>query len=263
MVSMPVLVIEDVNKSFGGLKAVSGFNMTIEKGEIVGLIGPNGAGKTTVFNMISGIYKPTAGKVTFLGDEITGMAPFMVCQKGIARTFQNIRLFRGNTVLDNVMTIFHPRAGYGIIDAVFRTPKFKKHETAITEEAMELLSALGLEDRAHDLAMNLPYGAQRRLEIARALAGKPKLLLLDEPAAGMNPAEVVKMVDLIKYVKEKFDLTVLLIEHQMGMVMKLCERLVVLDFGEIIASGLPVEIRNNPVVLEAYLGKGAVVAECS
>ncbi|MFZ5644371.1 MAG: ABC transporter ATP-binding protein [Bacillota bacterium] len=256
---MPVLVVEEIDKSFGGLKAVSGFNLTIEKGEIVGLIGPNGAGKTTVFNMISGIYKPTAGKINFLGEDITGMSPYMVCQRGIARTFQNIRLFRGNTVLDNVMTIFHPRAGYGLIDAVFRTPKYSRLEEQITEEAMELLKALGLEDRAYDKAMNLPYGAQRRLEIARALAGKPKLILLDEPAAGMNPAEVVKLVDLIKYVKEKFDLTVLLIEHQMGMVMKLCERLVVLDFGQIIASGLPAEIRSNPVVLEAYLGKGAAV----
>ncbi|MFZ5633471.1 MAG: ABC transporter ATP-binding protein [Bacillota bacterium] len=259
---MSVLAAENVDKTFGGLKAVSNFNMTIEKGEIVGLIGPNGAGKTTVFNMISGIYKPTAGKITFLGEDITGMSPYLVAQKGIARTFQNIRLFKGNTVLDNVMTIFHPRVEYNMIDAVFRTPRFKKHEAAITDEAMELLKALGLEDRAHDKAMNLPYGAQRRLEIARALAGRPKLLLLDEPAAGMNPAEVVKMVDLIKYVKEKFDLTVLLIEHQMGMVMKLCERLIVLDFGQIIATGLPAEIRNDPVVLEAYLGKGATMAQC-
>jgi branched-chain amino acid transport system ATP-binding protein len=256
---MPVLALEDIDKSFGGLKAVSGFNMSIEKGEIVGLIGPNGAGKTTVFNMISGIYKPTSGRITFLGQEITGMSPYLVCQRGIARTFQNIRLFRGNTVLDNVMTIFHPRAGYSIADAVLRTPRYKKREQEIAGQAMELLTALGLEERAQDKAMNLPYGAQRRLEIARALAGRPKLLLLDEPAAGMNPAEVVKMVELIKYVKEKFDLTVLLIEHQMGMVMKLCERLVVLDFGQVIATGLPHEIRSNPVVLQAYLGKGAAV----
>ncbi|HBV97617.1 MAG: leucine/isoleucine/valine transporter ATP-binding subunit [Peptococcaceae bacterium BICA1-7] len=256
---MPVLVLEDIDKSFGGLKAVSGFNMSIDQGEIVGLIGPNGAGKTTVFNMISGIYKPTAGKISFLEEDITGKSPYVVCQKGIARTFQNIRLFRENTVIDNVMTIFHPRVGYNLADAVFRTPRFKRREEEITSQAMELLVALGLEDRAYDKAMNLPYGAQRRLEIARALAGRPKLLLLDEPAAGMNPAEVVKMVELIKYVKDKFSLTVLLIEHQMGMVMKLCERLVVLDFGQIIAAGLPAEIRSNPVVLEAYLGKGAAV----
>ncbi|MHB8919175.1 MAG: ABC transporter ATP-binding protein [Desulfocucumaceae bacterium] len=257
---MPVLALENVDKTFGGLRAVGNFSMTLEKGEIVGLIGPNGAGKTTVFNMISGIYKPSAGKISFLEQDITGQAPYLVCQRGIARTFQNIRLFKGNTVIDNVMAIFHPRAGYGLFDAIFRTPRFKRHEEAIMVEAMELLDALGLKDRAYDQAMNLPYGAQRRLEIARALAGKPKLLLLDEPAAGMNPAEVVKMVELIRYVKEKFDLTVLLIEHQMGMVMRLCERLVVMDFGQIIATGLPVEIRNNPVVLEAYLGKGATVA---
>ncbi len=260
MVSMPILALESLDKTFGGLKAVSDFDMTLEKGEIVGLIGPNGAGKTTVFNMISGIYKPSAGKITFLGRDITGMAPYMVCQGGIARTFQNIRLFKGNTVLDNVMTIYHPRADYGLFDAFFRTPRFRRKEAAIMEEAMELLDALGLGDRAHDKAMNLPYGAQRRLEMARALAGKPALLLLDEPAAGMNPVEVVKMVELIKYVKEKYNLTVLLIEHQMGMVMRLCERLVVMDFGQIIATGLPAEIRNNPVVLEAYLGKGATVA---
>lgn len=259
---MPILTLEDVDKRFGGLTAVSGFNMTMEKGEIVGLIGPNGAGKTTVFNMISGIYKPNAGKITYLGSDITGMPPSIVCRKGIARTFQNIRLFKGNTVLDNVMTVFHPRAGYNLFDSFFRTPGFKKHEASINDQAMELLEALGLEDRASDLATNLPYGAQRRLEIARALASKPSLLLLDEPAAGMNPAEVVKIVELIRYVKEKFDLTILLIEHQMGMVMKLCQRLVVLDFGQIIATGLPIEIRNNPVVLEAYLGKGAAVAEC-
>jgi branched-chain amino acid transport system ATP-binding protein len=257
---MPVLVLEDIDKTFGGLKAVSNFGMSLEKGEIVGLIGPNGAGKTTVFNMISGIYKPTAGKISFLDRDITGLAPYQVSQQGIARTFQNIRLFKGNTVLDNVMAVFHNRAGYGFIDAIFRTPRFIKRENMITEEALDLLEALGLRDRAYERAMNLPYGAQRRLEIARALAGKPKLLLLDEPAAGMNPAEVAKMVDLIRYVKEKFDLTVLLIEHQMGMVMKLCERLVVMDFGQIIATGLPAEIRNNPVVLEAYLGKGATVA---
>ena len=257
---MSVLELAGVTKNFGGLKAVNNFNMTISDGEIVGLIGPNGAGKTTVFNLITGIYQPTEGKVLFLGEDMAGIPPYRVCQKGIARTFQNIRLFKGNTVLDNVRTVFHPRASYSLIDAVLRTPRFRRIEAEITEKSMELLDALNLQERALDIASSLPYGAQRRLEIARALAGNPRLLILDEPAAGMNPSEVVKMVELIKYVKERFNLTILLIEHQMGMVMNLCERLVVMDFGQIIAQGLPVEIRNNPVVLEAYLGKGATVA---
>lgn len=257
---MSVLELSGVTKNFGGLKAVSNFNMTINQGEIVALIGPNGAGKTTVFNLITGIYQPTEGTVSFLGENMAGIPPYKVCQRGIARTFQNIRLFKGNTVLDNVRTVFHPRASYSLLDAFLRTPKFNRIEADITEKSMQFLEALALGDKAADIASSLPYGAQRRLEIARALAGNPKLLILDEPAAGMNPAEVVKMVDLIRFVKEKFNLTILLIEHQMGMVMNLCERLVVMDFGQIIAKGLPVEIRNNPVVLEAYLGKGATVA---
>lgn len=257
---MSILELQNVTKNFGGLKAVNNFNMFINQGEIVGLIGPNGAGKTTVFNLITGIYQPTEGSVIFMGEKMAGVPPYIVCQKGIARTFQNIRLFKGNSVLDNVRTVFHPRAGYSFFDAVFRTPKFKRMEADITGQAMELLEALSLKDRALDRASNLPYGAQRRLEIARALAVRPKLLILDEPAAGMNPSEVAKMVELVRYVKEKYNLTVLLIEHQMGMVMNLCERLVVMDFGQIIAQGLPSEIRNNTVVLEAYLGKGATVA---
>ncbi|NTW05747.1 MAG: ABC transporter ATP-binding protein [Peptococcaceae bacterium] len=256
---MAILTASNIDKVFGGLKAVNDMNMTIEKGEILGLIGPNGAGKTTMFNMISGIYKPTSGKITFLDQDITGLSPSRVHNKGIARTFQNIRLFKGNSVLDNVLAVYHSHIEYGFISAIFRSPFFNKVESEITKEAMELLTVLNLADRAYDLAGNLPYGDQRRLEIARALAGKPKLLLLDEPAAGMNPAEVVKMVELIKYLKEKFDLTILLIEHQMGMVMKLCDRLVVMDFGQVIASGLPSEIRDDPLVLEAYLGKGAAV----
>lgn len=257
---MAILTIDGIDKVFGGLKAVNSMNMSIEKGEILGLIGPNGAGKTTMFNIISGIYKPTSGKITFFEEDITGLPPNRVHQKGISRTFQNIRLFQGNTVLDNVRAIFHSRTGYGFIDAIFRTPRFTRSERKIEEESMELLTVLNLQDRAYDLAKNLPYGAQRRLEIARALAGKPKLLMLDEPAAGMNPSEVVKMVDLIKYLKEKFEITVLLIEHQMGMVMNLCDRIVVMDFGQVIASGLPSEVRSNPLVLEAYLGKGVTVA---
>ncbi|MCS5695846.1 MULTISPECIES: ABC transporter ATP-binding protein [Desulfofundulus] len=257
---MPVLEIENLSKAFGGLKAVNNFSLTLEEGEIVGLIGPNGAGKTTVFNLITGLYKPTSGTIRFLGEEISGLPPFKISQRGIARTFQNIRLFKGNTVLDNVRAVFHPRIKYNFFDALLRTPRFTAEELRVTQKAMELLEALNLDKRANEKAANLAYGDQRRLEIARALATQPRLLLLDEPAAGMNPAEVRHMVQLIRFIKEKYKLTILLIEHQMGMVMNLCERLVVMDFGQIIAKGTPLEIRNNPVVLEAYLGKGATVA---
>jgi len=252
---MPILALDGIDKRFGGLTAVSGFNMTMEKGEIVGLIGPNGAGKTTVFNMISGIYKPNAGQITFLGSDITGMPPSKVCQRGIARTFQNIRLFKGNTVLDNVMTVFHPRAGYNLFDSFFRTPNFKKHEASINDQAMELLEALGLEDRASDLASNLPYGAQRRLEIARALASKPSLLLLDEPAAGMNPNETEELMETIRFIRDKFDITILLIEHDMKLVSGICEEISVLNFGTLLASGKTSEVLNNPEVIAAYLGE--------
>ncbi|OAT83506.1 ABC transporter ATP-binding protein [Desulfotomaculum copahuensis] len=257
---MPVLEVKNLSKNFGGLKAVNNFQLTMEEGEIVGLIGPNGAGKTTVFNLITGIYFPSAGTINFLGEQINGLPPFRICQKGIARTFQNIRLFKENTVLDNVRTVFHPRIKYGLLDALFRTPRFNAEEERVNREAMEFLAALNLADRSAHKASGLPYGDQRRLEIARSLACRPKLLILDEPAAGMNPNEVSRMVDLVRMIKEKFQLTILLIEHQMGMVMNLCERLVVMDFGQIIASGTPDEIRNNQMVLEAYLGKGATVA---
>lgn len=257
---MSVLKIEGLSKYFGGLKAVNNFHLTLEAGEIVGLIGPNGAGKTTVFNLITGFYPPTAGTIQFLGEDITGLAPYKVMRKGIARTFQNIRLFKNNTVLDNVRVVFNHRIRYNLFDAMLRTPRFSREEDAVTAEALEILGVLNLTERALDTAGSLPYGAQRRLEIARALAGKPRLLLLDEPAAGMNPAEVARMVELVRFVKERFDLTVLVIEHQMGLVMNLCERIVVMDFGQIIAEGPPAEIRHNPQVLEAYLGKGVTVA---
>ncbi len=257
---MSVLKIEGLSKYFGGLKAVNNFHLTLEAGEIVGLIGPNGAGKTTVFNLITGLYPPTAGTIQFLGEDITGLAPYKVMRKGIARTFQNIRLFKNNTVLDNVRVVFNHRIRYNLFDAMLRTPRFSREEDAVTAEALEILGVLNLTERALDTAGSLPYGAQRRLEIARALAGKPRLLLLDEPAAGMNPAEVARMVELVRFVKERFDLTVLVIEHQMGLVMNLCERIVVMDFGQIIAEGPPAEIRHNPQVLEAYLGKGVTVA---
>ena len=257
---MPVLEVSGLSKSFGGLKAVNDFNLTVEEGEIVGLIGPNGAGKTTVFNLITGLYKPTSGQITFLGENITGLPPFLIAQRGIARTFQNIRLFKGNTVLDNVRAVSHPTIKYNLFDALLRTPRFFREEERVTREAMDLLEALNLAGKAHEKAGNLAYGEQRRLEIARALAAHPRLLLLDEPAAGMNPAEVRRMVELIRAIKDKFKLTILLIEHQMGMVMNLCERVVVMDFGQVIATGTPAEIRHNPLVLEAYLGKGATVA---
>jgi branched-chain amino acid transport system ATP-binding protein len=255
---VPLLEVKNLGINFGGLRAVNKFDLDIEAGEIVGVIGPNGAGKTTVFNMLSGYYQPTEGTITFKGKPLVGLQPFQVAQRGIARTFQNIRLFPGVSVLDNVRIAFHPRASYSLADSILRTPRFRAREASLTEQALDILATLGLEDRANIKANGLPYGAQRRLEIARALAVQPELLLLDEPAAGMNPAEVQQMVELVRFVKEKFNLTVLLIEHQMGLVMNLCERLLVMDFGEVIASGLPQEIRDNPKVLEAYLGRGAV-----
>jgi len=257
---MSVLKIENLTKYFGGLKAVNNFHLHLEPGEIVGLIGPNGAGKTTVFNLITGIYPPTEGTIRFLGEEITGLPPYRVMQKGIARTFQNIRLFKNLTVLDNVRVSFGYRIKYNFFDAAVRTPRFSREEDAVTARALEILEVLNLAGRALDQAGSLPYGDQRRLEIARALAGEPQLLMLDEPAAGMNPAEVARMVELVREVKTRFNLTVLVIEHQMGLVMNLCERIVVMDFGQIIAEGPPAEIRRNPQVLEAYLGKGATVA---
>lgn len=259
---MPLLEVRDLCKDFGGLRAVANFHLKMEKGEIVGLIGPNGAGKTTVFNLITGLIPPTSGSIIFQGENLVGLPPYKIAARGVARTFQNIRLFKDMSVLDNVRAVLHLHNGYRFWDAALHSPRFAKKEERILARAMELLEVMNLVSRSRDPAGSLPYGDQRRLEIARALALEPQLLLLDEPAAGMNPREVASLTELIRFIKEKFQLTVLVIEHQMGLVMNLCERIVVMDFGEIIAEGTPHEISNNPVVLEAYLGKGAVISRC-
>jgi len=252
-----VLDISALCKNFGGLSAVKNFDLTINKGELAGLIGPNGAGKTTAFNLITGIYAPTSGNVTFRGDSLAGLSPFEITKLGIARTFQNIRLFPSLTVLDNVRIAYHAHAGYGLMDAFLHTPKYQVKEKELTERAQEFLAVFNLHTRQGEIAKNLPYGEQRRLEIARALAANPYLLLLDEPAAGMNPNEIASLMDLIHFIRDRFDLTILLIEHQMRVVMGICEHITVMDFGEVIAHGNPDEIQNNQRVVEAYLGRGS------
>lgn len=252
---MALLNVNNLTIKFGGLIAVSNFNLSLEKSEIVGLIGPNGAGKTTVFNMLTGNYAPTEGSINFNGDSIQGIKPYEITQKRIARTFQNIRLFKNQSVIDNVKISYNYRVKYNLLDAVLRLPRFFKGEEEITEKARKLLKVFGLEKKENELATNLPYGEQRRLEIARALAAKPKLLLLDEPAAGMNPQETQDLMSLIKFIRTEFDVTILLIEHDMKLVMGICERIVVLDYGKIIAEGVPEEIKKNKKVIEAYLGE--------
>ena len=249
-----LLKAEHVSMVFGGLKAVSNFNLYLNSGELVGLIGPNGAGKTTAFNMLTGVYQPTTGSISFAGKSIVGLKPYAVTQRGIARTFQNIRLFSELTVLENVKIAFHFHVKYGLLEAVLRVGRYFREEEEIEEEARKLLQIFHLEDKADEVAKNLPYGAQRRLEIARALAAKPKLLLLDEPAAGMNPQETKELMDMIRWIRKEFGLTILLIEHDMSLVMGICERIYVLEYGEIIAQGTPEEIQKNPEVIRAYLG---------
>lgn len=252
---MTILNIKKLTKAFGGLSAVLDVNFHLSEQELVGLIGPNGAGKTTVFNLITGVYKPDQGEIIFTGENISGLHPYTICNKGIARTFQNIRLFNGLTVMDNVKIALHKDVPYSLTSAILRLPKFISGEELIKEKALEYLKIFNLADKKHEIASNLPYGEQRRLEIARALATNPSLLILDEPAAGMNPHETQELMELIRWIRNEFNLTVLLIEHDMSLVMGVCERIYVLDYGQIIAEGKPQEIRQNKRVIEAYLGE--------
>ena len=252
---MALLKTNDLGIAFGELKAVDGVNIEINDGELIGLIGPNGAGKTTLFNLLTGVYKATSGNIEIVGIDINKKSTPEIVGLGLERTFQNIRLFKELTVLDNVKLALNNTMSYKTITAMFRLPKFRREEEEITEKALELLDIFEMAEMANVTAGNLSYGQQRKLEIARALATGPKLLLLDEPAAGMNPQETKELMETISFIREKFKITILLIEHDMGLVMGICERLYVLNFGRLIAQGTPVEIQNNPEVITAYLGE--------
>ncbi|GBG56769.1 ABC transporter ATP-binding protein [Sporomusaceae bacterium FL31] len=252
---MTLLKASKLSKVFGGLKAVSNFDVEINEGELIGLIGPNGAGKTTAFNLLTGVYEPTTGTIDFDGQSLLGLKPFQITQRGVARTFQNIRLFSELSVLDNVKIAYHSHVKYGILESVLRIGRYHNEEEEIEQKAIRFLDVFNLTHKKDEIAKNLPYGEQRRLEIARALAAQPKLLLLDEPAAGMNPQETQQLMEMIRWIRKEFNLTILLIEHDMSLVMGVCERIYVLEYGSIIAHGTPLEIKNNPRVIEAYLGE--------
>lgn len=256
---MTLLSVKGLTKNFGGLCAVSNVSMEIGEGELIGLIGPNGAGKTTFFNLLTGVYEPSEGTIELNVNgkmtDIAGMKPYRVTQLGLARTFQNIRLFKSMTAIENVKIAMHKDIRYGSLSAILRLPSYYKEEERVEREAQELLKVVGLYEKRNERADNLPYGEQRRLEIARALAARPRILFLDEPAAGMNPQETASLTQLIHQIRTDFRITIVLIEHDMSLVMKICERIYVLDYGKCIANGTPQEIKNNEFVIKAYLGE--------
>lgn len=252
---MAILEVKDLSITFGGLKAVDNFSVQIKDNELVGLIGPNGAGKTTIFNLLTGVYVPTEGSITLSGVNTTGKKPSDIVLLGSSRTFQNIRLFKNMSVLDNIKIAYNSQMSYGLLDSIFKTKLYRTEERKANDLAMELLNVFDMSQYANEQSKNLPYGKQRKLEICRALATNPKLLLLDEPAAGMNPQETDELMETIKLIKDKFNVSILLIEHDMKLVMGICERIVVIDYGKIIAKGNPKEIREDRNVIRAYLGE--------